>query len=93
MHCTENSKQIFPEMKLCGLVPNSYIHVSVRYLYIPTTGPQMQCSKIGGLTVGIYKRINLERDRAVSFLGIFVSIFRYSVRYPFKQSEISLILP
>ncbi len=25
----ENSKQIFPEMKLRGLVPNSYIHVSV----------------------------------------------------------------
>jgi hypothetical protein len=27
--CTENSKQIFLEMKLCGLVPNSYIHVSL----------------------------------------------------------------
>ncbi len=29
----ENSKQIFPEMKLRGLSPNSYIH-----LYIPTVG-------------------------------------------------------
>jgi hypothetical protein len=27
---TENSKKIFPEMKLRGLIPNSYIHVSVR---------------------------------------------------------------
>ncbi len=27
---TENSKQIFPEMKLRGLIPNSYIYVSVR---------------------------------------------------------------
>jgi hypothetical protein len=27
MHCTENSKQIFPEMKLRGFVPNFYIHV------------------------------------------------------------------
>ncbi len=38
--CTENAKQIFPEMKLRGLVPNSTIHiqVSVRYLYIPTIG-------------------------------------------------------
>jgi hypothetical protein len=24
-HCTENPKQIFPEMKLRGLIPNSYI--------------------------------------------------------------------
>jgi hypothetical protein len=28
-HYTENSKQIFPERKLRGLFPNSYIHVSV----------------------------------------------------------------
>ncbi len=27
-HCTKNSKQIFPEIKLRGLVGNSYIHVS-----------------------------------------------------------------
>jgi hypothetical protein len=33
-HYTENSKQIFPEIKLRGLSPNSYIHVSVRDLYI-----------------------------------------------------------
>jgi hypothetical protein len=33
---TENSKQIFPEMKLRGLSSNSYIHVSVSDLYIPT---------------------------------------------------------
>jgi hypothetical protein len=32
---TENSKQIFPEMKLCGLSTNSFIHVSVSDLYIP----------------------------------------------------------
>jgi hypothetical protein len=48
MHCTENLKQIFPEMKLLDLVPNFYIHVSVSDLYIPTIGPQMQYSKIGG---------------------------------------------
>ncbi len=24
--CTENPIYLFPEMKLCGLVPNSYIH-------------------------------------------------------------------
>jgi hypothetical protein len=30
---------VFPEMKLRGLVPNSYIHVSVTNLYIPMFGP------------------------------------------------------
>jgi hypothetical protein len=28
VHCTENLKLIFPEMKLRGLVTNFYIHVS-----------------------------------------------------------------
>ncbi len=32
-HCTENPIFNFPEMKLCGLVPNSYIHVSVIYIF------------------------------------------------------------
>ncbi len=27
--CTENLNQLFLEMKLCGLVPKSYIHLSV----------------------------------------------------------------
>jgi hypothetical protein len=39
MEYTENPKQIFPEMKLRGLVPSFYIHVSVSNLYIPMIGP------------------------------------------------------
>jgi hypothetical protein len=39
-HCTENLKHIFPEMKLCGLIPNVYIHVLVSDLYIPLIGPR-----------------------------------------------------
>jgi hypothetical protein len=43
VHCKDtvpkNSKQIFLDMKLRGLVPNSYIHVPVSGLYLPTTGP------------------------------------------------------
>ncbi len=35
---TENLKQIFLEMKLRGLSPNSFIPVSVSDLYIPTVG-------------------------------------------------------
>jgi hypothetical protein len=33
-HCTKNSKQIFPELKLPSLVPNFYVHESVSDLYI-----------------------------------------------------------
>jgi hypothetical protein len=36
VHCTKNLKRIFPEMKLCGLIPNFYIYVSGRDLYIST---------------------------------------------------------
>ncbi len=35
---TENLKQIFPEMKLRGLSPSSYIRVSVSSLNIPMIG-------------------------------------------------------
>ncbi len=42
-------------MKLRGLVPNFYIHVSVSDLYIPTIGSQTQYSKIGRPIMGIYK--------------------------------------
>jgi hypothetical protein len=58
MHCTENLKQIFPKMKLQGLVPSYYIHVSVNDIYIPTIGPQAQYSKLGGSITGIYKSLN-----------------------------------
>ncbi len=38
LHCTWNPIYVFPEMKLWGLVSNSYIHVSVSDLYIPRIG-------------------------------------------------------
>jgi hypothetical protein len=37
-HCIENPVYVLPEMKLRGLVPNSYIHVSVSGLFIPRIG-------------------------------------------------------
>ncbi len=42
---TENSKQtqIFPEMKLRGLSPDSYTHASVSDLYIPTIAQKHEC--------------------------------------------------
>ncbi len=66
MHCTENLKQIFPEMKLRGLVPNFYVHVSVSDLYISMIGPQMQYRKIGGPIVGLYKSLT---DKCMQKLG------------------------
>jgi hypothetical protein len=80
MHCKEDQLYVFPEMKLRGLVPNFHIHVSVSYLHIPTIGPPIFCSKIGGPIVVIYNECgNWDKGRAVSFLGIFVSSFRYHV--------------
>jgi hypothetical protein len=38
IHCTENPIYVFPDMKLRGLIPNSYIHVSVSDLYIHRIG-------------------------------------------------------
>jgi hypothetical protein len=35
VQCNENPIYVSPEMKLRGLAPNSYIHVSVSDLYIP----------------------------------------------------------
>jgi hypothetical protein len=37
-HCTKNPIYVFPGMKLHGLAPNSYIHVSVSDLYTPRIG-------------------------------------------------------
>jgi hypothetical protein len=84
--CTENSKQIFPERKLRGLVPNFYIHVCVSDSYIPMIGPPILLYCVCGPIVGIlyincsqiHECRNWERGRAFSFLGILVSTFRYS---------------
>jgi hypothetical protein len=44
-------------MKLCGFVPNFYIHVSASDLYIPTTGPQTKYSQRGRQIMKIYKSL------------------------------------
>ncbi len=88
MHCTENFKQIFPEMKLRGLVPNFYIHVSVSDLYIYTIGPQMQYRKIGGPIVGIYKSLT---DTWMQKLGMRPhSVISGNICFEFRCSAIRL---
>ncbi len=54
MHCTENLKQIFPEMKLRGLASHIQELWTI-YRYIPTISSRTQYSKIGEYIVGIYK--------------------------------------
>jgi hypothetical protein len=80
--CTENWKPIFPEMKLRGLVPNSYIRVSVireRLIYIiPTIGPPILLTNLADLsweysisTAHRYMNADIGNVAlAVSFLGI-----------------------
>jgi hypothetical protein len=53
-HYTENSKQIFPEMKLRGLVPNFYMFRGAIYTF-PRSVCLFCCRKIGGPIVGEYK--------------------------------------
>jgi hypothetical protein len=86
MHCNENPINVFPEMELCGLSPNLHIHVSVSDLYIPRTGPHIflqqkrqadhweyiNCSQT-------HECGNWDGGRAIPFLGMFVSNFRYFV--------------
>jgi hypothetical protein len=57
MHWTGKIGQMFPEMKLRGLILNFFIHVSVDDLHIPAIGPQTQYSKIGRPIVAIYKSL------------------------------------
>jgi hypothetical protein len=73
MNCSENSKQIVPEIKLCGLVPKVYIHVSVSDIYISTIGPQTQYSKIGLIFLNILiLAVVHSKDDIISFTN-----FRY----------------
>jgi hypothetical protein len=57
VHCNENPIYVFLEMKLGGLVPNSYIHVSVSDLYIPRCGLSIWLQKNSWPILVIYKSL------------------------------------
>ncbi len=50
----ENLIYAFPEMKLRGLIPNSYIHVSERFIF-PVSVCLFGCCKSERPILGIYK--------------------------------------
>jgi hypothetical protein len=79
LHCTENPGHVFPEKKLCSLIPNFYIHISVndlhmyshdRSTYFPADRSWEYINRSQ-----IYECRNFYWDRAVSFRGIFFPMF------------------
>ncbi len=70
LHCTENPIHLFPEMKLRGLVPNSYIYVSVRDLYTSRIDLPIWLQQTRQTIPRIGLPIWKWRGSAVSFLGI-----------------------
>ncbi len=78
---------VFPEKELRGLSPSFHSHVSVSDLYIPTFGPPIllqQNRQTNQKNIYInrsekHECRNWDCGRAVPFLGILVSNFRYSI--------------
>jgi hypothetical protein len=64
VHCTKNSKQIFPEMKLRGLVTNFCIHVSVNDVYTPTMSPPIWLYCVCGPIMGYINRSQIGNKAA-----------------------------
>jgi hypothetical protein len=83
IHCKENSKYVFSEIKLRGLVPNFHIYTSVTDLYILRIYPPVllqpnRQTNHGNICINrpqIYECRNWDWGRAVSFMGIFFPIF------------------
>jgi hypothetical protein len=68
LDCTEHAIYVFPEMKLRGLVPNSYIHVFVSHsdLCIPRNGLHLwlqQNRQTDPGNIEISHRYNVENRR------------------------------
>ncbi len=86
-------KKIFPEMKLCCLIPNFYIHGSVSDLYVPWSVRKPDTTSKGDRWWGYINRLQMHECRnwewgcAVSFPGIFFSIFLCRVQASFKNHK------
>ncbi len=80
-HRNESPIYVFFFWKLRGLSPNFHIQVSVSELYCIFPRSIHTCSRIGRSNVGIYMNVKI-CGRAIPFLGIFVSNFRYCLWTP-----------
>jgi hypothetical protein len=67
-HCTENPIYVFTEIKLCGFVPNYYIHASMSDLYIPRIGLPIWLHECGNWKTKQYTSV-LEITRQRSFIS------------------------
>jgi hypothetical protein len=58
IHYTEDPIYVFPDMKLRGVIPNSYSHVSVsNFCVFPGSVCLFGCSKKGRLILGKYESL------------------------------------
>ncbi len=86
MHCTENTIYKFPEKELPGLSSNFHVHVSVSDVYIPTGRftyfPAAEYADRSWEYINSKQKHecrNSDCGRAIPFLGIYVSNFRYCI--------------
>jgi hypothetical protein len=82
IHCKENSNDVFPEIKLRGLVPNFHIYTSVIYLcilriYLHVLLQPNRQTNHGNICICKSLTEIWTEGRAVSFMGIFFSDFWY----------------
>ncbi len=84
IHCNEDPIYVFLFWELRGLSLNFHIHVSVSDLYIPRIRPHIPCSSIQADRSWEYINRSQTHEcgnwdccRAIPFLRIFVSNFRY----------------
>jgi hypothetical protein len=86
VHCNENHIFVFLKRNCTTSVPISpYMCLWAIYIYISMIRSTFSCSRIGRLILGMHKSLtdtwmrNWDWCCAISFLGIFVSTFRYCV--------------
>jgi hypothetical protein len=81
VHCKEDLNNVFPEIKLRGLVPNFHFHTSVRaiFIYSQDRSTWFAGAKTADRSWDYIDRSQIYECINWDFLGIFFSNFRYSI--------------